>query len=245
MADRRRGPGSHRAHGASPRPSCVDIPGGRFRMGSEHGRADERPVRDVEVAAFALARTPVTRAQYAPFLASGAAEAPPWWDDAEFGAPRSAGRGRHLVRGVLVRGVAVRGAGGAGGCRRKRSGSAPRGAASIRRATAWGDSLPPGEVPDGPLARAMAGRARRRRTASACATWAPSSTSGASTGTRRDASGATTASRRGAPAAADRGGITCAGRRLPPGAACPRRSATPTTASACSGSARSLMRRIP
>src|SRR5687767_15892619 len=68
-------------------PVVMDVPGGRFRMGSEHGRPDERPVRDVEVRPFALARTPITRGQYAAFLVSGAAEPPPWWDDAEFAHP--------------------------------------------------------------------------------------------------------------------------------------------------------------
>jgi hypothetical protein len=86
--------------------------------------------------------------------------------------------------------------------------------------------------------------ARARRTAKACSTPARSSTSGASTGTRRT----TTPCRRRAThadptpesvgrARAAPGGTTCAGRHRPPGAACRPRSGTPTTAFAwCSRS---------
>ncbi len=42
----------------------VRIPGGMFRMGSEDGQDDERPVHDVRVDAFWMDRTEVTQAQY-------------------------------------------------------------------------------------------------------------------------------------------------------------------------------------
>lgn len=63
------------------------VPGGRFDMGSASGRDDERPVRRVTVAAFSLGLTPVTNAEYAAFVAAGAAEAPPWSCHAAFRAP--------------------------------------------------------------------------------------------------------------------------------------------------------------
>lgn len=53
-------------------------------MGADHGREDERPVHSVEIGAFLLGATPVTRAEYAPFLAAGLADAPPWWTHAAF-----------------------------------------------------------------------------------------------------------------------------------------------------------------
>ena len=53
-------------------------------MGSDAGRPDERPVHVVEVRAFSLARTPVTRRQYEPFLHRGGAALPPWWRDPGF-----------------------------------------------------------------------------------------------------------------------------------------------------------------
>src|SRR5713101_6469933 len=71
-----------------PEPETAPIPGGRFRMGSENGRKDESPVHVVEVVAFHFGRTPVTNADYAPFLAAGGAPAPPWWRDPVFDAPR-------------------------------------------------------------------------------------------------------------------------------------------------------------
>src|SRR5262245_54334219 len=65
----------------------VAVPGGRFAMGSARGRDDERPVHDVEIAPFQIGRTPVTNAQYRPFLEAGGAAEPPWWRDPAFGAP--------------------------------------------------------------------------------------------------------------------------------------------------------------
>jgi formylglycine-generating enzyme required for sulfatase activity len=62
------------------------IPAGTFRMGAETGRPDERPVHEVEVGAFRMALTPVTRAQYAPFVEEGGAPPPPWWSDPAFAA---------------------------------------------------------------------------------------------------------------------------------------------------------------
>jgi sulfatase modifying factor 1 len=129
----------------------MDVPGGHFRMGSEHGRPDERPVREVEVTAFALARTPVTRAQYAPFLAAGAAEIPPWWGHAEFAHPDQP------VVGVTwdeAASYAAWIAAEAGGTWRLPTEAewerAARGGLE-QAATPWGASLPAGEVPEGPL----------------------------------------------------------------------------------------------
>src|SRR2546428_1942148 len=68
-------------------PDVLRVPGGRFRMGSDAGRPDERPVHPVEVRAFSLARTPVTRRQYEPFLHRGGAAPPPWWREPGFGDP--------------------------------------------------------------------------------------------------------------------------------------------------------------
>ena len=48
-------------------PEMVVLPGGTFRMGSDSGSQDERPAHDVTLPGFAVARTEVTRAQYAAF----------------------------------------------------------------------------------------------------------------------------------------------------------------------------------
>ncbi|MEM7202484.1 MAG: SUMF1/EgtB/PvdO family nonheme iron enzyme [Planctomycetota bacterium] len=69
----------------------VDIPAGEFVMGSpamELGRRDrEGPQRVVTVARFALARTPVTNAQYAAFLEATDHRAPRYWDKRQFNRP--------------------------------------------------------------------------------------------------------------------------------------------------------------
>lgn len=46
----------------------VGLPGGRFRMGADGFYPEERPVRAVEVAPFAIERHPVTTAQFAEFV---------------------------------------------------------------------------------------------------------------------------------------------------------------------------------
>src|SRR5262245_1436472 len=68
-------------------PSLAAVPGGRFRMGSETGRPDERPVRVVEVNAFLLGRTPVTNAEFAAFVVAGLAPQPPFQGNPAFSLP--------------------------------------------------------------------------------------------------------------------------------------------------------------
>jgi sulfatase modifying factor 1 len=132
-------------------PVMVDVPGGRFRMGSETGREDERPMRVVEVSPFTLARTPVTRAQYAPFLAAGGAVAPPWWDHPDF-----AGADRPVVGITWFDACAFASwlSAEVGGTWRLPTEAewerAARGGLD-QAATSWGAAVPDGEIPDGPL----------------------------------------------------------------------------------------------
>ena len=56
-------------------------------MGSEAGRDDEQPVREVGVRPLRIGRTPVTTLDYARFLAARRFAPPPWWSDPAFWAP--------------------------------------------------------------------------------------------------------------------------------------------------------------
>jgi len=55
---------------AAPSIDWVAIESGCFTMGSEEGYADKRPVRDVCVDGFLMARTEITNAQFAAFVAA-------------------------------------------------------------------------------------------------------------------------------------------------------------------------------
>lgn len=120
-------------------------------MGSESGRPDERPVHEVEVRAFFLSRTPVTRRQYEPFLRRNAVEPPPWWGHRAFRDPHQP------VVGVTWDDAAAYAAwlgATAGGTWRLPTEAewerAARGGLESA-ATPWGEVMPEGELPTGPL----------------------------------------------------------------------------------------------
>jgi sulfatase modifying factor 1 len=74
--------------------SCrfVPVPSGAFLMGSAAGQDDERPVHRVHLDAFEMSIHPVTRADYARFLAATAHDQPRDWSD-----PALAGDDRPVV----------------------------------------------------------------------------------------------------------------------------------------------------
>jgi formylglycine-generating enzyme required for sulfatase activity len=103
-------------------------------------------------AGFRLGLTPVTNAEYAPFVADGGAQAPPWWHVTAYSSP-----------GQPVVGVTWFEACNFAAWLSERTGERfrlpneaewERAACGglVDPATAWGDALPPGEVPEGPLA---------------------------------------------------------------------------------------------
>ena len=132
-------------------PVMIDVPGGRFRMGSESGRPDERPVREVEVAAFALARTPVTRAQYAAFLATGMVEAPPWWRDPVLAHPDQPVVGVTWFEAAAYASWLSATLGGTWRLPAEAEWERAARGGLDQAATPWGDALPADEVPEGPL----------------------------------------------------------------------------------------------
>ncbi len=61
-------------------PPLVEVPGGRYTMGSDAGHDDdERPVHQVELASFCLGQFPVTNAEWALFMQAGGYEDERWW----------------------------------------------------------------------------------------------------------------------------------------------------------------------
>jgi formylglycine-generating enzyme required for sulfatase activity len=112
-------------------PACVTVPAG--------------------AAAYDLGRTPVTNREYGRFLATGRAPEPPWWNDPRFA------RDAQPVVGVTweeAKAYCEWLAEVTGGTWRLPTEAewehAARGGLEAPR-TAWGDAVPEGEIPDGPL----------------------------------------------------------------------------------------------
>jgi formylglycine-generating enzyme required for sulfatase activity len=77
--ERRHGP-----YGAYLLPPLTDIPGGTYHIGSDEGLyEDEAPVRDVALQSFAIAKFPVTNAEWALFMQTGGYEDERWWETEE------------------------------------------------------------------------------------------------------------------------------------------------------------------
>jgi len=132
-------------------PDSSRVPAGLFTMGSSEGRPDERPVHPVAVSAFRLSLTPVTNAQYAPFLTAGDVEPPPFWKLPAFAHPQQPVVGVTWFEAVSYTEWLTRMTGG--------SWRLPTEAEWERAArgglegapTSWGPSLPAHEIPEGPL----------------------------------------------------------------------------------------------
>jgi formylglycine-generating enzyme required for sulfatase activity len=101
---------------------------------------------------FHLGRTPVTNAEYAPFIEAGSVVAPPWWTDPDFNGPRQPVVGVTWDDAMAYCAFLSEAAGGEWRLPTEAEWeiAACGGLAAPR--TAWGDAIPPGEIPDGPLA---------------------------------------------------------------------------------------------
>lgn len=60
-------------------PVWVELPGGKFMMGSDEGRDDEKPPHEVKVSPFKISKYPITNAQFEIFMNEGGYENEKWW----------------------------------------------------------------------------------------------------------------------------------------------------------------------
>jgi formylglycine-generating enzyme required for sulfatase activity len=114
-------------------PELVPIPGG------------------VERAPFLLGRTAVTNREYAPLLATGRVAAPPWWAAPDFCSPRQPVVG--ITWDDAMAYCEWLGESAVGRWRLPSEAEWELAACGglVAPRTAWGDAVPPGEIPEGPL----------------------------------------------------------------------------------------------
>ena len=124
-------------------PDPVLIPGGRL--------VDPSTGSAIAIAPFRLGRTAVTNREYASFLASESAPEPPWWRDPKFSSPRQpvVGVSWHDAVSYCEWLGRVTGTFWRLPTEAEWEFAAAGGLASP--ATAWGDAVPAGEIPEGPL----------------------------------------------------------------------------------------------
>jgi formylglycine-generating enzyme required for sulfatase activity len=139
-------------------PSTVFIPGGRFLMGSEGGRADERPTHEVEVRPVRMGRTPVTNMEYAWFLAGGRAPEPPWWQDPAFWDPEQPVVGVTWFEAMAYCYWLGETLGGRWRLPTEAEWERAARGGLLAASTAWGREVPAGEVPEEPFGPWPVGR---------------------------------------------------------------------------------------
>jgi sulfatase modifying factor 1 len=131
-------------------PATVFVPGGLFLMGS-WGRADEAPVREVEVRPLRFGRMPVTNMEYAWFLSAGRAPEPPWWKDPDFWDPEQPVVGATWFEAVAYCVWLTETVGGEWRLPTEAEWEHAARGGLEQAATSWGASVPRGEVPEPPL----------------------------------------------------------------------------------------------
>ena len=65
-------------------PEIIQIPEGKFFMGSENGTANAIPIRNVWLDSYSVAKYPVTNREYAIFVKMLGHSEPPFWREPKF-----------------------------------------------------------------------------------------------------------------------------------------------------------------
>jgi formylglycine-generating enzyme len=102
-------------------------------------------------ASFRLGLTPVTRRQYAGFLAEGRATAPPWWSDPRFSRDAQPVVGVTWTEAAAFCGWLSERAGGVWRLPTEAEWEHAAEGGLAAPGTAWGETVPEGEIPDGLL----------------------------------------------------------------------------------------------
>ena len=106
--------------------------------------------RSVGVAAFRLGRTPVTNREYAPFVECGRVAAPPWWSDPDFSAPLQPVVGVTWDEAMAFCAWLSEASLGRWRLPSEEEWEFAACGGLVAPRTAWGEAIPPGEVPEGP-----------------------------------------------------------------------------------------------
>lgn len=106
--------------------------------------------RIVGVAAFRLGRTPVLNRDYAPFVECGRAAAPPWWNDPNCSSPLQPVVGVTWNEAMAFCAWLSESDGGRWRLPSEAEWELAACGGLVAPATAWGETVPPGEIPEGP-----------------------------------------------------------------------------------------------
>ena len=108
-------------------------------------------LRTLRIAPFRLGRTAVTNREYLPFLATGRVEAPPWWSDPQFCSPSQPVVGVTWGNAAAFCDWLSLTDRGRWRLPTEQEWEFAASGGRVAPATAWGDSIPPHEIPEGPL----------------------------------------------------------------------------------------------
>jgi formylglycine-generating enzyme required for sulfatase activity len=127
-------------------PETVLISSGTLALRLVDGSA-----RVVDIVAFRLGRTPVTNREYAPFIVARRMSAPQWWNDPRFSSPLQPVVGVTWDEAAAYCDWLGEAAGGGWRLPTEAEWEFAASGGLIAPRTAWGETLPPGEIPEGPL----------------------------------------------------------------------------------------------